>query len=1348
MADVRQNPWPKRIGLTLLTLAGLVVVLLVGLLLWIGSDRGRDFVKATVEELSFAGQTVEIDGLNGSVLGQFEIDQIELTGRDGVWLIARDVVIDWSPRDLFSKQVTLKALRVGDLDILARPILTPGTSDGDPAITDFDIDGIVLPDIFIAEPVLGRDITLSAQGRLDHGPDGGATVLSALSEQGDTLTADLAWSRSLVISGTADVVGEPGGLIARLLQLDADQGLSAEITTDNDVTLIDASINGADVASFEVTRRQSQVGIEGRIEPSQFPFLAQMTPYLGGTTQIDALLPRDEGAGALLSLKAPKLILDAAGRQSGDIIILDQFAIEATDPLDTTVSIGSLSATGEAVLGEVMSFKGQVNARAVEYGDYLIDRLSGAATLSFVDGRIDFDTRLLGAASQTLAQTADGAMLDLAGDYELASQNLNLSRGNIRLPGLSFTGRGKVGFGDTPTAEVTGRYDIDSAIFRDSPKARLRGEATIRQSGRMPIINVTGRATSISGLADAIQPLTDEGVDYRARLRFEDGLVRVPQLQFGNPQFTASGTASWTDGRVQAALDYQADDYRFAALDAKTIQGKVALSGPPSAIDFDTDLRVQSLNTGGLAMANAAINLAGQYASGQMTAAGEIEADSEQGPVKATGDIAFNDGDWTVTSLDGSLGDLVSQGTISGVGGDINALRADLTLSGSTPFIPAETIEGRILVGDARVNIDTTLTTMSLGRVDIESANIRAAGPRDAVNFTVEAVGQTVVNDLDRALDLSASGLADLTADTVTATSDFNLEVGSQAIIGTASVSQMADGWGAAVDAGGLGGTFQAALTPGPEGGLRFDLDKLSVPAVARMIGRPATEGQLSGSGQFAFVGETIEGQSEFLLDNLRSPISQAEPISVRLQADLASEILTATLEATEGGLSGQARITGPVQTYARAPYLEWPPETPLQGQADLQGQVGPLVEVFLPPRTDVAGRIDSDIRFTVPLNRTGLVGDVSITDGVFEQGAIGLRLEDISLVAELQGETIRVPTLSANGSKGGTLSGSGQMGIGESTGTVDIQANKLRVIDRGEGMAEVSGELSLSRTAELLRLAGELRVTDADIDIGRLPKPGLPTLDVNFGDVDDDTEEPRRFASSRTELDINVLSNGRINVTGRGLDALMGLDASIVGSFDNPVVTGEMTIARGRFDFLGKRFEFRDSSVLLRDDILQSILAFEAVRQTSDLRAVVQVTGTIERPEIELTAEPTLPEDEVLSRVLFGRSPTQLSAIETARLAAALTQLSGGSGFDLFGSLENAVGLDTLEIGQNETGQAQLTTGKYLSDDVYLEVRTAAEGTPGIAVEWQVRDNISLEAETQADERQRLSVQWKKDFD
>ena len=100
------------------------------------------------------------------------------------------------------------------------------------------------------------------------------------------------------------------------------------------------------------------------------------------------------------------------------------------------------------------------------------------------------------------------------------------------------------------------------------------------------------------------------------------------------------------------------------------------------------------------------------------------------------------------------------------------------------------------------------------------------------------------------------------------------------------------------------------------------------------------------------------------------------------------------------------------------------------------------------------------------------------------------------------------------------------------------------------------------------------------------------------------------------------------------------------------------------------------------------------------------------------MSAEPSLPEDEVLSRVLFGRSPSQLTGLEAARLAAALAQLSGGGGFDLMGGIENITGLDSVDVSQTDGGQFQVATGRYLSDDVYLELSSTASGAPGVSVE------------------------------
>jgi len=1352
MSETVKNPWPKRIGFILLAVIGLLLMVVIGLRLWIGSSGGRAFVEATVEDLEIAGQRIEIDGLDGSVLGQFKVDRIELTGRDGVWLVARDVSVDWSPRALLSKTLDVNAIRVADLDVLQRPIFVPSESNGEKRVETFDVDGIELPDIFVGDAIVGQAIQMSASGDLRHGPNGGDAVISARSDQEDIIDADLAWSPDLVLSGEADIDGAPGGLIAGLLRLDPAQRITADVTTKDAQTQLVAQIDSTDFADLLIQRGQSQVSVSGTVQPDRLPILARLSDILGGETQIEATLPLDQGARATVSIRSPLVTLDASGSQQDDVIVLDNVSLDARDPLRSfnfdDVSIGTLTATGQATLGETYSFEGQVEGQDIRYKDYAVDRLQGPATLTLSDNSLlAFDTALTGNASTTQAAIANGARVIATGQLNIETRNIALSRADIALPGLGFQGRGSIGYGDVRSTEFSGRYDVDTKLFRDRPRAKLSGQATLRSTPNGPVADVTGRARNITGLPGAVEPLVPEGLNYKATLRFRDGAIIVPRFTATNALFDAKGNARWKDGQIKADIDYDVKRYEFAAVSATDAQGRATLSGPPSEITFETTATAATLDAGALNMTAVEVDADGTYAGGVIALQGDLTGDSEQGRITTSGQVVLEDGEWTVSDLEGSLGELIATGTLSGIGGDIAALRGDLIVSGTSPLVPADAIEAKILLSDAQVDVDATLTGLSIAQLDEGNVLILAKGPRESVVFDVQAEGRTTVRDVERPLTFKANGVADLRTNALATRGDFDLAIGTLTLAGEASARQTEQGWAGALDAAGLGGEINAALDPTEGQGLSFDLNKVSIAQVLRLMARPVSEGTISGAGRFAPTADGLEGVANLSLDDLRSPISTAVPISIATQITLANEQLTATMRATEGGLDGQALIEGPVDTLPNAPFLVFPLATPLQGRADLKGEIGPVVELFLPPRTDVAGQIDTDIEFTVPTTPTGLAGRIALTEGRFEQGVLGLNLKNITMIAELSGETFNVPTLSAEGVSGGSLSGSGRMGLGEGTGTVDIQAEKLRVVDRREGHAEVSGELNLSRTTELFRLAGELRVTDADLNIARLPKPGLPTLEVDFGDRPEE-EVDRSFATAVTELDVKVISNGRINVTGRGLDASMNLNARVRGAFDNPVVAGDMSIARGRFDFLSKRFEFRESSVILRDDVMQSTLSLEAVRQTPDLTAVVAITGTLDRPEIKLTSEPNLPEDEVLSRILFGRSPTQLSAIEAARLAAALTQLSGGSGFDLFGSLENAVGLDTLEIGQNNTGQAQLTTGKYLSDDVYLEIRTAAEGTPGIAVEWQVRKNISLEAETLPDERQKLSVQWKKDFD
>jgi len=187
----------------------------------------------------------------------------------------------------------------------------------------------------------------------------------------------------------------------------------------------------------------------------------------------------------------------------------------------------------------------------------------------------------------------------------------------------------------------------------------------------------------------------------------------------------------------------------------------------------------------------------------------------------------------------------------------------------------------------------------------------------------------------------------------------------------------------------------------------------------------------------------------------------------------------------------------------------------------------------------------------------------------------------------------------------------------------------------------------------------------------------------------------------------------------------------------------------RGGYKIAGKELLFESGGIDFNGDLGASTVNLIANTDTQNLSASVVIKGTVESPEIELSSTPERPQDEILSALLFGRSATELSTIEAAQLAGALAQFSGaGGGFDLLGGLRDALGVGQLSIGLGEGGGAQITGGRYLAKNVYLQVFSGGgKEQTGAVIDWEIRKNISLTSKIQSDNDQSFSLKWKRDF-
>ncbi|MGH6943169.1 MAG: translocation/assembly module TamB domain-containing protein, partial [Geminicoccaceae bacterium] len=128
---------------------------------------------------------------------------------------------------------------------------------------------------------------------------------------------------------------------------------------------------------------------------------------------------------------------------------------------------------------------------------------------------------------------------------------------------------------------------------------------------------------------------------------------------------------------------------------------------------------------------------------------------------------------------------------------------------------------------------------------------------------------------------------------------------------------------------------------------------------------------------------------------------------------------------------------------------------------------------------------------------------------------------------------------------------------------------------------------------------------------------------------------------------------------------------------------------------------------------------------------------------------DPSLPQDEILSRLLFNRQISEIGPVQAAQLAMAANRLRGG-GPGVLGKIRSVTGLDTLDVtgGGSSQDPAKVRAGKYLRDDVYVELEQgAADKTGKASVELEILPNVAIKAEAGANAKGGVGLQWKFDY-
>ncbi|CAK7060958.1 MAG: hypothetical protein DELT_01434 [Desulfovibrio sp.] len=550
------------------------------------------------------------------------------------------------------------------------------------------------------------------------------------------------------------------------------------------------------------------------------------------------------------------------------------------------------------------------------------------------------------------------------------------------------------------------------------------------------------------------------------------------------------------------------------------------------------------------------------------------------------------------------------------------------------------------------------------------------------------------------------------------------------------------------------------------------------VDAEAVMMPPPSSDPKLSPTPPVVFtLASTLDRAADPNFPELRSGAGMA-----RLRGD-------ATLGFGSGGFGSGNSVTQAGQTPNAVIAFNFPlrfsaegipapaEDAPLAATVSWRGDVAPLWALAPMPDRTLTGTAQLDASLQGTLANPSYTASAYMAGGQFEDNILGILLTKIALEAtSASGQDSRL-VLRAEDTQNGfvALEGTFNPGTGETEPTISARGHidRLEPLQRDDLFLRLSGRIAVNGPVSTAKVNAAIEVERGELSLLTTLGGGVRTLDI----TEAGTEAKR--ADSGPSCDITVSIPHRFYIRGRGLDSEWRGNLAVSGPLSAPELTGSLQPVRGTFDLLSRPFAFDKGDIsFFGGDRINPGLNLSLTYEGPNLTAIIRATGSAKKPEIKLESQPSLPQDQILAEVLFGKEFSRLSRFEALQVANSVRQLANiGGGIDPLTSMRTTLGIDMLRVGSSgadasdnrsvsgapgadamgggksaSSGDDTASTptveaGKYINDAIYVGVEqgTTADST-GVRVEVELRPNLTLQGKTTTRSSQ-VGLGWKRDY-
>ncbi|APG62417.1 hypothetical protein LPB140_05970 [Sphingorhabdus lutea] len=1381
MTGQAQNIW-TRIRSFAIAVFAIILLAILAIIIFLDLPAGHRFIISQIEKVETEdGMRFRVGDIDGSIYSKATLNEVAILDPKGRFLTVKQTQLKWYPVSWIFGTLSIDQLILKQGELIREPELKQKKNDDGPTLPDFDI---FIGDFQANNFIFGQEF-------------GGSRQTANIRASGDMLSGRLRGQFNLSTQNKTDMAD-----------------INIDISPDENKFKIAAKINAKDngvIQKLAQINWANEIIINGQGDWDKWrgQFLASQNSRSVAKLELkakDGLFSADGAVSAIIlphgiarQISSPTLNIDLSGRYkdrmarmsgilSSDAVNMDidggyDLSIGGVDSFKINANIIKPSTLTKDLVSKNMNVKALLNGRLSQLrGEYIVTANAiGTGNLALNNARLTGDIRRMNDQTYLPMKFTAISLNGLGDELGALLKNINAS-GNLVLRGNKLTGDGLSistnrikAMADFSMNTDNGQFNVPATLSLPKYEIDGLGSADVLASltfapARPKGVNITGKASAIltrldNGFANeltggSIKLFTGVGIG-------PDGILKLPNLKIASQKLSFAGNGSrGKDGLF--SIKGMAQHAEYGAAKAEIFGN---LARPKVALFLDKPFDPLGLNKVTLTL----------------------------NPVERGFDFATNGGS-TLGPFDGTGAILLPKGGDAIIEFDRLAVSSTILTGYLRPASGG--LDGKFKFNEGGVIGQITLAPQNggqgvSGNFDIKQAffrgpkNIRirtASGKFDAlfiagnsnINANIQAqgvsAGDLILGRLAGNVKMrngrgkAVVSVAGTRGSNFTWQSQISISPDKYIVKGNGSfrrqplrlaraalITSKDDIW-KIHDADLIYGNGKLNISGQLGGGksaIDMDMQNLSLSLADLADNNVGLSGIASGKLRFVNQSGTPTGSASLKIKGLsRSGLSFIqEPLDMDVNAQL-----TANQLALRGLVSQKSDVSGRVQgriilsnggalldrIYAGDAKLEARFNGPIAALWRLTG-----IELF-----DLGGNVSLATNIGGTINNPSIKGVFSTSKAVLNSPATGLRLTNLGAQGRFDGARLLVRNISGTTANGGKISGLGSFSFGGRMGVqiaMDLQAENAILINRDDFGATVTGPIKIRSQGAGGIIAGRVTVVKSDFNLGKANASQiLPQLNVREINGRNDLPLPPA-AAAPWKLAIEANIPNRMAVRGLGLDSEWSAKLKIGGNVDAPTLLGRAEMIRGNYEFSGRRFRLTEGNIYFdRNDPPNPRLDIVAQADLSDVDASILVSGRSANPQIQFTSTPQLPEEELLSRLLFGSSVPELSATEALQLGVALSGLrDGGTGFDPINAIRQSVGLDRLRLvsADGTTRGTSVAAGKYLGRRTYVEIVSDGKGYTATQIEFRVTRWLSILSSISSIGRQSLNVRVKRDY-